>query len=55
MTKKHFIHVKNFLFYDYETFGTNVALDKVAQFSSIRTDLSFNIISKKKVFFASLL
>ncbi|CAL4325577.1 Exodeoxyribonuclease I [Buchnera aphidicola (Eriosoma lanigerum)] len=35
---------KNFLFYDYETFGICPALDKIAQFSCVRTDLDFNII-----------
>lgn len=46
---------KYFLFYDYETFGVHTALDKVSQFSSLRTDLSFNIIEKKKIFFVSRL
>lgn len=36
----------NFLFYDYETFGIHTALDKPAQFSSIRTDKNLNIIEK---------
>lgn len=49
--KDYNIKFKSFLFYDYETFGVHTALDKVAQFSSIRTDLSFNIIHKKKNFF----
>ncbi|CAL4324689.1 exodeoxyribonuclease I [Buchnera aphidicola] len=34
----------NFLFYDYETFGINPALDKPSQFACIRTDQDFNII-----------
>ncbi|AAO27208.1 exodeoxyribonuclease I [Buchnera aphidicola str. Bp (Baizongia pistaciae)] len=33
-----------FLFYDYETFGKNPALDKPSQFSCIQTDIDFNII-----------
>lgn len=41
----------NFIFYDYETFGTNTALDKPAQFSSITTDDNFNIIGKVKVLY----
>nr|WP_160141512.1 hypothetical protein [Buchnera aphidicola] len=53
MFKKYNTLCKSFLFYDYETFGTDTALDKPAQFSSIRTDLSFNIIDKKN-FFVSL-
>ncbi|WP_343187743.1 exodeoxyribonuclease I [Buchnera aphidicola (Periphyllus koelreuteriae)] len=36
----------NFLFYDYETFGTNPILDKPSQFACIRTDFNFNIINK---------
>lgn len=41
----------NFLFYDYETFGTHTSLDKPAQFSSIRTDEDLNIIEDPKCFY----
>jgi len=40
-----------FIFYDYETFGINTALDKPSQFSSITTDVNFNIISKATVLY----
>ncbi|HXK00454.1 MAG TPA: exodeoxyribonuclease I, partial [Buchnera sp. (in: enterobacteria)] len=40
-----------FLFYDYETFGTNPALDKPAQFACVRTDVDFNIIDRSKILF----
>ncbi|CAL4325913.1 exodeoxyribonuclease I [Buchnera aphidicola] len=36
----------NFLFYDYETFGTHTSLDKPAQFSSIRTNKNLDIIEE---------
>ncbi|VFP88784.1 Exodeoxyribonuclease I [Buchnera aphidicola (Cinara piceae)] len=41
----------SFIFYDYETFGTNVSLDKVAQFCSIETDSTFSTFYKKTVLF----
>ncbi|WP_082253694.1 exodeoxyribonuclease I [Buchnera aphidicola] len=44
---------KNFIFYDYETFGTNLSLDKVAQFCSIEIDNTFSRIQKKTVLFCS--
>lgn len=40
-----------FLFHDYETFGTHPALDRPAQFASIRTDSDFNIIGEPEVFY----
>ncbi|WP_348665979.1 exodeoxyribonuclease I [Arsenophonus symbiont of Ornithomya chloropus] len=43
----------SFLFYDYETFGKNPALDRPAQFASIRTDADFNFIEEPKIFFCS--
>ncbi len=43
----------SFLFYDYETFGQNPALDRPAQFAGIRTDLDFNIIEKPQKFFCA--
>ncbi|HET9678685.1 MAG TPA: exodeoxyribonuclease I [Buchnera sp. (in: enterobacteria)] len=44
---------KYFLFYDYETFGLDTALDKIAQFSCIRTDLNFELIEKQKVLYCT--
>lgn len=35
------------LWYDYETFGTNPAQDRIAQFGAIRTDETLNIISEE--------
>ncbi|WMY97170.1 MAG: exodeoxyribonuclease I [Arsenophonus sp.] len=43
----------SFLFYDYETFGKNPALDRPAQFASIRTDSDFNFIEEPKIFYCS--
>ncbi|XBC39713.1 MAG: exodeoxyribonuclease I [Buchnera aphidicola (Chaetogeoica yunlongensis)] len=43
-----------FLFYDYETFGKNPALDKPSQFSYLRVDKNFNIIDSIKSFFCSI-
>ncbi|CAL4325230.1 Exodeoxyribonuclease I [Buchnera aphidicola (Thelaxes suberi)] len=45
---------KNFLFYDYETFGTNISLDKPSQFACIRTDYNFKILSKPTIVYCSL-
>ncbi|CAL4324039.1 exodeoxyribonuclease I [Buchnera aphidicola] len=45
---------KNFLFYDYETFGLNPKIDKIAQFACVRTDINFNIISSPKIFYCSI-
>ncbi|WP_039058562.1 exodeoxyribonuclease I [Enterobacter sp. Bisph1] len=41
----------NFLFHDYETFGTSPALDRPAQFAAIRTDADFNIVGEPEVFY----
>lgn len=41
----------DFLFYDYETFGTHTSLDKPAQFASIRTDQNLNIIEEPQCFY----
>ena len=38
--------LKSFLFHDYETFGTNPALDWPTQFAGIRTDAEFNEVGK---------
>ncbi|WP_343187987.1 exodeoxyribonuclease I [Buchnera aphidicola] len=35
---------KKFIIYDYETYGLNVSLDKVSQFSCLEIDSNFNII-----------
>ncbi|MBZ2279372.1 MAG: exodeoxyribonuclease I, partial [Buchnera aphidicola] len=40
-----------FLFYDYETFGTDACLDKPSQFACIRTDFNFNIIGSPECFY----
>lgn len=42
------------MFYDYETFGKHPALDKPSQFSCVRTDINFNVISPIKEFFCCL-
>lgn len=44
-------NISTYLFYDYETFGKNTALDKPAQFACIRTDIEFNIIDQPKFFY----
>ncbi|CAL4043978.1 Exodeoxyribonuclease I [Buchnera aphidicola (Anoecia corni)] len=43
--------IDTFLFYDYETFGLNPALDKPAQFASVRTNLNFKTIEDPSVFY----
>ncbi|WP_157990139.1 exodeoxyribonuclease I [Candidatus Erwinia haradaeae] len=43
-----------FLFYDYETFGTNPSLDRPAQFAAIRTDMDFNIIEEPEIIYCCL-
>jgi len=40
-----------FLFYDYETFGLDPALDKPAQFASVRTNSNFKKLEKPTVFY----
>ncbi|MBL0848853.1 MAG: exodeoxyribonuclease I [Candidatus Liberibacter ctenarytainae] len=42
---------KQFLIYDYETFGLDKSLDRPAQFASIRVDHQFKKIEDKHVFF----
>ncbi|WP_343188602.1 exodeoxyribonuclease I [Buchnera aphidicola (Neophyllaphis varicolor)] len=44
----------SFLFYDYETFGTDPIKDKVSQFACIRTDIEFNIISDPIFYYCKL-
>ena len=43
-----------FLFHDYETFGTNPARDRPAQFAGIRTDADFNICSDPMVIYCQM-
>ncbi|VFP83927.1 Exodeoxyribonuclease I [Candidatus Erwinia haradaeae] len=40
-----------FLFYDYETFGTNPSLDRPAQFAAIRTDMDLNPLGEPEVIY----
>lgn len=40
-----------FLFYDYETFGSNPSRDRPAQFAGLLTNRDFNIIGKPEVFY----
>uniref|UniRef100_A0A451DFT8 Exodeoxyribonuclease I n=1 Tax=Buchnera aphidicola (Cinara pseudotsugae) TaxID=2518978 RepID=A0A451DFT8_9GAMM len=47
----NYIFKKTLVFYDYETFGTNVSLDKISQFCSIEVDSTFKYFSKKNIFF----
>ncbi len=41
-------------FHDYETWGTNPALDRPSQFAGIRTDLELNIIGEPDMFFCKV-
>lgn len=43
----------NFLFYDYETFGTHPALDKVSQFACVKTDFNCNTLDQEYYFYCS--
>ncbi len=36
----------SFYWYDYETFGTDPCIDRIAQFAGVRTDMDFNIIDE---------
>lgn len=40
-----------FFFFDYETFGTNPALDRPCQFAGVRTDADFNVIGEPLVIY----
>lgn len=44
----------SFYWHDYETWGLIPALDRPAQFSGIRTDINFNIISEPDMFYCRL-
>jgi exodeoxyribonuclease-1 len=43
--------VPGFLFYDYETFGTQPARDRIAQFGAILTDENLNPIAEPEIFY----
>lgn len=38
--------MNTYVWYDYETFGTDPKIDRIAQFAGIRTDENFNILNK---------
>jgi exodeoxyribonuclease-1 len=42
--------MKTYLWYDYETFGTDTKRDRISQFAGIRTDKDFNILDKIEYF-----
>ena len=42
--------MKTYLWYDYETFGTDTKRDRISQFAGIRTDEDFNILDKIEYF-----
>ncbi|WP_168867699.1 exodeoxyribonuclease I [Enterobacteriaceae endosymbiont of Plateumaris braccata] len=44
----------NFLFYDYETFGLNPSIDKIAQFACIRTNINLDFIEDPIVLYCKL-
>lgn len=44
----------SFYFHDYETFGTDPAFDRPAQFAGIRTDLDLNIIEEPLVIYCKI-
>ena len=43
-----------YLWYDYETFGTEARKDRPVQYGSFRTDTNFNIIGQSMVLYAQL-
>jgi exodeoxyribonuclease-1 len=43
--------VQTFYWHDYETWGTNPAIDRPSQFAGLRTDLDFNIIGEPLVIY----
>lgn len=47
----NYVKQPTFLIYDYETFGRNPALDRPAQFASIRVNSNFEPIEKPAMFF----
>jgi len=48
------MRVDRFIFYDYETFGINPALDKISQFASIKTDIDLNIVENPCVLYCHI-
>lgn len=36
----------SFYWYDYETFGIDPRVDRIAQFAGVRTDMDFNLIEE---------
>ncbi|QJC30092.1 exodeoxyribonuclease I [Enterobacteriaceae endosymbiont of Plateumaris sericea] len=44
----------NFLFYDYETFGLNPSIDRIAQFACVRTNINFDIIEKPIILYCKI-
>lgn len=47
-------NVDTFYWYDYETFGTNPALDRPSQFAGLRTDLDLNPVGESLVIYNRL-
>ena len=45
---------RTYLWYDYETFGTEARKDRPVQYGSFRTDTNFNIIGQSMVLYAQL-
>ncbi len=43
--------MQTFYWHDYETWGTNPAIDRPSQFAGIRTDLDFNIVGEPLVIY----
>lgn len=46
--------VETFLWHDYETFGANPKVDRVAQFAAVRTDSEFNVIGEAIQFYCKV-
>ena len=44
----------SFFWYDLETSGINPKEDRILQFAGIRTDLDFNIIGDKQVYYSKI-
>jgi len=42
--------MNTYIWYDYETFGTDPRIDRIAQFAGVRTDENFNILDKIEFF-----
>lgn len=50
-TNMNDIEQPSFYFHDYETFGTDPAFDRPAQFAGIRTDINLNIIEEPLIIY----